>query len=261
MEWLARRLNALGHCFNVRDGSAFIPGDGEAVYRFFELFDVDHVPVADTLFEAAARKRIRLTPPPRSFFEEKLLFALLWNRHLRDFWRQELGSAFLDRLLGLVPYTWLIDPSPLPPHATIPELNLADWSELKILSQKDRELVLKISGFSAHAWGARGVYLGHDLSATEWSAAVDRAIAGFETSPFVLQRFEKPRRVPMRWLDDSGTQILEEDGRGRLCPYYFVSGNGDDQRASLGGVLATICPSDKKIIHGMSEAVLAPCAG
>jgi hypothetical protein len=44
-----------------------------------------------------------------------------------------------------------------------------------------------------------------------------------------------------------------------LCPYYFVSGDGDDARAKLGGVLATICPADKKLIHGMSEAILAPC--
>jgi len=28
----------------------------------------------------------------------------------------------------------------------------------------------------------------------------------------------------------------------------------------VGGVLATICPADKKIIHGMKDAVFAPCA-
>ena len=49
-------------------------------------------------------------------------------------------------------------------------------------------------------------------------------------------------------------------GRVRLCPYYFVAGEGDAARASLAGVLATICPSDKKIIHGMSTAILAPCS-
>ena len=27
-----------------------------------------------------------------------------------------------------------------------------------------------------------------------------------------------------------------------------------------GGVLATICPPDKKIIHGMRDAILAPCS-
>jgi len=49
-------------------------------------------------------------------------------------------------------------------------------------------------------------------------------------------------------------------GRVRLCPYYFVSGEGHEARAQLGGVLATICPADKKILHGMSEAILAPCS-
>ena len=48
--------------------------------------------------------------------EEKMLFALLWNRNLHGFWRQELGEGFFNRLRRLVPYTWLVDPSPLPPH-------------------------------------------------------------------------------------------------------------------------------------------------
>jgi len=49
-------------------------------------------------------------------------------------------------------------------------------------------------------------------------------------------------------------------GRVRLCPYYFVSGEGDAARPQLGGVLATVNPADKKIIHGMADAILAPCA-
>ena len=31
-------------------------------------------------------------------------------------------------------------------------------------------------------------------------------------------------------------------------------------RAQLGGILATLCPADKKIIHGMKDAVFAPCS-
>jgi hypothetical protein len=46
----------------------------------------------------------------------------------------------------------------------------------------------------------------------------------------------------------------------RLCPYYFVSGDWGRPQAKLGGVLATICPADKKIIHGMRDAIMAPCA-
>jgi hypothetical protein len=39
-----------------------------------------------------------------------------------------------------------------------------------------------------------------------------------------------------------------------------VSGEGDAARAQLGGVLATLVPADKKIVHGMADAILAPCA-
>ena len=49
-------------------------------------------------------------------------------------------------------------------------------------------------------------------------------------------------------------------GRVRLCPYYFVLGEGESAHTRLGGVLATICPADKKIIHGMKDAILAPCS-
>ena len=49
-------------------------------------------------------------------------------------------------------------------------------------------------------------------------------------------------------------------GRVRLCPYYFVTGDWDRARTQLGGILATVCPADKKIIHGMTDAILAPCA-
>src|SRR5258708_19531235 len=96
-------------------------------------------------------------------------------------------------MLALAPYTWTVDPAPLPPHAGIPELGLTDWQQLKSLSQKERDLILKVSGFSAHAWGARGVYLGSDLSHADWSAAVDKAIAEFPRSPHILQPSHHPR--------------------------------------------------------------------
>jgi len=258
MSWLATRLN--DDRFQIRDDSFSEFGDGDAIYRFFELFDAPNVPNAAVLFEGASEKRIRLTPPPKPMFEEKMLFALLWNRNLRDFWRQELGESFFNRMLELVPYSWLVDPSPLPPHAAIPEINLTDWSQLKGLSQRERELILKVSGYSPKAWGARGVYLGNDLSHADWSAAVDNALASFPTSPHLLQRYEKPGLVNFQWFDFEKNQIVPMPGRVRLCPYYFVSGDGDAARAKLGGVLATVCPADKKIIHGMTEAVFAPGA-
>jgi hypothetical protein len=258
MEWIAERIQN-GRVKIQKPGFEDLrPGD--AVYRFFELFDVANVPGAGRLFEMAAAKQIRLTPPPRPIFEEKLLFALLWNRNLRAFWRQHLGESFLDRLLRHTPYTWVVDPAPLPPHAAIPELNLTDWSQLKSLSQRERDLILKISGFHEHGWGARSVTLGSDVSQGDWSAAVDRALQSFPASPYVLQRYRKPRAVPAEYFDFARGEVTPLAGRARLCPYYFVSGDGDAARPVLGGVLATICPADKKIVHGMTDAILAPCS-
>jgi hypothetical protein len=256
MAWLAAQLGP--DRFKIRDSKFTDFKDGDAAYRFFELFDLPNVANAPTLLERAQEKRVQLTPPPKPIFEEKMLFALLWNRNLREFWRQELGEGFLKRMLKLVPYSWLVDPTPLPPHGAIPELNLTDWNQLKGLSQKERELILKVSGFSPKAWGARGVYLGNDLSHADWSAAVDEALADFPSSPYILQRYQKPSLVDFSWFDFEKEQLVPMPGRVRLCPYYFVSGDGDAARADLGGVLATVCPANKKIIHGMTEAVFAP---
>jgi len=261
MEWLATQLNELKRStFYVQHSTLSDFAEGDAVYRFFELFDLPNVANAKRIFELAAEKKIRLTPPPKPMFEEKMLFALLWNRNLHSFWRQELGEGFLTRLKKMIPYTWLVDPAPMPPHAAIPELNLTDWSQLKAMSQKDRDLILKVSGFSENAWGARGVYLGSDLSSADWSAAVDAALANFEKSPSVLQRFHKPSLVDASWFDFAKDEVVPMKGRTRLCPYYFVSGEGDNLRSELGGVLATIVPADKKIVHGMTDAILAPCS-
>jgi len=257
MAWIAGEMERGG--WSVEPGTFTGVSPGEAVYRFFELFDLANVPAAARLFELAAANQIRLTPPPKPLFEEKLLFALLWNRNLRDFWHQELGESFLQRLLNHVPYTWVVDPTPLPPHGAIPELGLTDWRQLKRLSQRERELVLKVSGYSEQAWGARSVSLGSDLSVGDWSAAVDEALRSFERSPYVLQRYHKPRTVPATWFDFERGATMSLAGRVRLCPYYFVAGEGDAARARLGGVLATICPAEKKLIHGMQDAILAPC--
>jgi hypothetical protein len=257
MEWVAERL---GRRFAVRDTQFTGFGDGDAVYRFFELFDLANVPSARDIFRLAQEKRIRLSPPPKPIFEEKMLFALLWNRNLREFWRQELGEKFLQKLQSIVPYTWLVDPTPLPPMAAIPGLNLTDWSQLKSLSQRERSLILKVSGFSESAWGSRGVFLGSDLPLEKWSEAVDRAIRCAAISPFVLQPYAKPRIVESAWFDFVQNKLVPMKGRVRLCPYYFVQGEADAARARLGGALATICPADKKIIHGMKDAILVPCS-
>jgi len=118
--------------------------------------------------------------------------------------------------------------------------------------------VLKISGFSELGWGSRGVAIGHDLSQELWAAALDRALAGFPAHPHILQEFHAGRLVDQALWDDALGGLRLMRARVRLCPYYFVPAGGEATR--LGGVLATVCPADKKILHGMRDAVMLPCA-
>jgi hypothetical protein len=219
------------------------------IYRFFELFDLPNVPNG---YEMLAGN---VTPPPKPQLEDKAWFALLWMEQLRPFWQEMLGEGTLRVLQEHMPQTWIVDATPLPPHAVIAGLNINDWREMAEFSQKQRELVLKISGFHEQAWGSRGVYVGHDLPAKEWAEAIETALASFPEHPFILQRFEKSKLIESSYFDCEANEVRTFPGRVRLCPYYFVVG----ETAKLGGILATICPANKKIIHGMPDAVLAPC--
>ena len=122
---------------------------------------------------------------------------------------------------------------------------------------KKRELVLKISGFSDRSWGSRGVFIGHDLSQEQWGEAIEEALSNFSRHPYILQEFHRAKVVPHpAWFDEAETARLVPS-RVRLCPYYFGAAEVDDPL--LGGVLATVCPADKKILHGMRDAMMLPC--
>ncbi len=224
------------------------------IYRFFENFDLPNVPAAPTLIEAARAGRVRVTPPFKPYLEEKMWFALFWLRPLRDFWRRELGERHWLKLQEIIPYTWILDPAPLPHHAVIPGLEINDWRELGAFSQRERELILKISGFSELAWGSRGVDLAADLSHGAWREAIERALERFPRNPMLLQRFRKGRLVEHPFLNPASGEIEMLRGRVRLCPYYFLL----EGKAELRGVLATVVPADKKLIHGMRDAVIVP---
>jgi hypothetical protein len=228
----------------------------QLLYRFFEHFDLPNIPNAPAIMRAVASGTAHITPPFKPYLEEKLWFALFWLRPLREYWRRELSERQFLKLQQVIPYTWILDPAPLPQHAVIPELNVRDWREVMDFSQKQRELILKISGFSEIGWGSRSVTLGSDASHSEWQAALERALADFSHHPWILQRFHKGGLVEQPYFDVATNTIATLRGRVRLCPYYFVS----DNRTHLGGALATIAPADKKLLHGMKDAIMVPTA-
>ena len=244
MRWLARMSGA---ALRVHEAES-VP-ELAAYYRFFELFDLPNLP-AERLLAAS-----HMSPPVKAFIEEKLWFALFWLRPLRELWRRELSERHFLELQKHFPMTWVMDPTPLPHHAVLPGLDINDWHELSHFSQKQRDLVLKISGFHETAWGSRGVHIGSDMPQPEWQSAVGHALADFPKHPWVLQRFHKGRLVEQPYYNAAG-EVETMRGRVRLCPYYFVI----DGKAELRGVLATIVPADKKLVHGMKDAILAPVA-
>ena len=71
-----------------------------------------------------------------------------------------------------------------------------------------------------------------------------------------MQEFHKGRLFDMEYMDEHGQSMVHMTGRARLSPYYFVTG----ETVELAGILATVCPADKKVIHGMKDAIMTPCA-
>lgn len=252
MEWLAGRLEGEWNPVSAETYEV----SGRSAYRFFELFDLPNLPGALAAGKAAAAGKIDLTSPLKPWLEEKMWSALFHSHPLQEVWKRELRSGNQSRLAQYFPQSWIVDPAEAPHFAVIPDLGIQSFTEMKGFSQTERDLVLKLSGFNERAWGSRSVTIGQDSSQEEWSSAVTEAIESFPLSPFVLQRFHSGRLIRHPWFNPETGEIEELEGRVRLCPYYFVS--ADDQ-VRLSGILATICPADKKILHGMSEAILVPC--
>ena len=250
MEWLVAQA---GGGREVVSAEEYQP-DGRALYRFFEWFDWEAIPMAKSLAELSAVGEARLSPPCKPHLEDKLWLALLWTPALRPLWEKMLRGSHLNRIRKLVPFGWVVDPSPLPPQAALPSLDVHSWNEVADFSQKERELVLKISGFHETAWGSRGVHVGQDLPKGEWRMRLQSALADFEQQPWLMQEFSDSRVIehPV-YRDDGSIEMMK--GRVRLCPYYFTDA---ERRTELGGCLATIVPADKKKIHGMKDGVLVP---
>lgn len=273
MQYLAGELREVGlRAYTVHPREVIFTEDGlyieadssrlkvDMVYRFYELFDLLNIPKAELLAYSFKKKTAAVTPPYKPFLEEKMLLAFLYHDALGEFWMKALGEEHFEFLKNVISPTWVMDNRPVPPHGEISGFRwrggpVRDWTVISEGTQKERQLVLKPSGFSPLAWGSRGVKIGHDMSQEEWAEVVRQALDSFDNSPYVLQPYRDTAVIGVKYYDEPGREIRDMQARVRLCPYYFVN----DDRAEMGGVLATACPRDKKLIHGMVDSVIAPC--
>lgn len=274
MEWMALAIRGYGgkaYTISPQDvifteEGLFLDEEGrrnriDVLYRFFELFDLKNIPKAELIMYSAKKKDVAVTPPFKPFLEEKLLYALFHHPLLRDYWVKELGREVFSALHRIFPATWILDPAEMPPYGVIPDLEVgerpaASWRGLGEATQSERKFAIKPSGFSELAWGSRGVVVGHDVSQEEWRRTIEKALKDFYKTPYILQEYHRGRHVQVSYMDRSSGDIRDMSGRVRLCPYYFVEGPQNKEDVQLRGIMATICPLDKKLIHGMEDAVI-----
>jgi len=244
MIWL---LEQLGEQRALVDASTLTADETRALYRFFECFDWQNVPQLQDFCARGGRTEAPIKP----HLEEKLWLALFHMPGLKKRWQQELRANQWQQLQNLIPTSWFVRDVDLPPDAVLPELNVSRWQEVMDFSQKERQLVLKISGFDPRAWGSRGVFIGHDLPANEWRERLQEALDDTQ-SAWIMQKFRETKIIEHPVYQADGSTAVER-GRVRLCPYYFTDEKGYTR---LRGCLATIVPIDKNKIQGMSDVVL-----
>ena len=211
MQYLGSLLNNKGvyvvhpKDMSFRDEGLFVMNMGkwvrvDVLYRFFELFDLKNIPKSELLLYATKKGQVITTPPYKPWLEEKLSFALFSHPSLKSDWEKALGSETFTALTHLIPETWILDSRPLPPHGVIPDLEVKgnqvrDWKELFPMTQKEREMVVKPSGFSPESWGSRGVVVGHDVSSDTWQQTLTKGLEQFPNQPSILQKFYKGKRL------------------------------------------------------------------
>lgn len=268
MEWICEQLKKSGLSIEVcspqdlqvsEDTVLFQDKKVDLIYRFWELFDYENVSIMPKLARVVEQKGVVVTPPMKHVQEEKLSLALFHHHRLVPFWNETLDTKDLDILHSAIPPSWILDPKEIPPGAYLdgPKVNgrkLTQWSDLSKASKKDKKLVIKASGFHETAWGSRSVVIGDDASGEEWSKKISEALNYYPSPVCVIQEFMKPRTFTHTVFSD-GDEFSKESGRVRLSPYFFTF----DKKAKWSGTLATFCPADKKIIHGMKDGSLMPC--
>ncbi len=251
MLWLTNALNTEGRDFQTLSAEAYQPS-ARSIYRFFELFDLSNIEGIETTLSKAREGSLHMSSPIKPWLEEKAWAALLWSPALRSTWEKRLRSSALRDLFTLFPQSWIVDPVELPHQGVFPDLNINRLEQLATFTKAERHLVLKLSGFNEKAWGSRSVTIGHDSSSAEWAQSVTSALDAFNQSPFILQRFHGGKVVRHPYWNPETEDIEWMDARARLCPYFFIPAGSKEVK--LGGILATLCPSDKKIIHGMCSS-------
>ena len=136
------------------------------------------------------------------------------------------------------------------PHSRIESQLIGNNS--KSMSQRERDLILKISGFSEKAWGARGVYLGSDLSQPNGAQLSKKHCDHSQHRLTSCKNSTNPVWPKRNTSISKRTKLSPCPAACVFAPTISSKAKATPRAPLSVVVLATICPADKKIIHGMS---------
>ena len=125
--------------------------------------------------------------------------ALLRLRPLQEFWRLELRENHRVRLTELLAETWIIDPTPIPPHAVIPGLGIQDWKEAPQNLPDGRGAALH----TRDETGEPKLIWGPDTESTKWVQELERALELHKQNQvcFLQGLLENPEQASSYELD------------------------------------------------------------
>ncbi len=253
LEYLAQQLSVTGiDVAVIKPGSTQKNDDGmltyngrrlNGIYRCFYL----HESVGDpNLRDVLESQSCTISPPVLPQLEEKALIGMLLDPEFEEYFQGELGPENFDILKTIFPKTWIIDrefkPNDFP-------FSIKEWEDLAGLSRRQRQFVLKTSGFSNESSWAKGVIFMSRLSREKCEVAIKKALDSDGT--YVLQEFRKGVKFKHPYFDFHAEMMKTMHGRVRLTPYFSV------QDGKLLTAKATMC-ENTDYVHAMVDSINVP---
>ncbi len=217
--------------------------NGIGLYRAFYLSEYLADSKINNLISCQLDKE-NTNPSITPHLEEKAIMALLWDKRFENFYIRELGQATFNRLRVSIPETWIIGQEQYFSRG-LPR-DVQTTLELVGGLRKNRELVIKPSGFDPQASWAEGVNLLHEKSSETAKEIVLNAIQKTSTLT-VVQKFHKGRKEILQYENNQGG-LTEMQVKLRITPYYST------EDGKLLTIKATGC-ENTDFIHASSSSI------
>jgi hypothetical protein len=161
-------------------------------------------------------------PIPLSVVDEAAIWpALLRMKPLQSFWELEMRTNHYQTMKDVLPDAWVLDPTPIPPGAVIPRLEISDWGDIEPLRSCSSSFIL------SDAWklGAE-TSLSGSVSNEVWRSLLGSALQSVPSQIHVL------------------TEVAPGSGAEQIIALYERT----DKRTDLLGALSVSESSIAKVV-------------